>query len=251
MCLPCLCCLDEIPGDYLGNFHPITITAALCTCAKLSLHPLPLTPLPEHHHHCFPSRKHHFCCSPPALLKKGEFPSPLPVLVRNLVPQSSPATLNIFPRMLVITWFEEVAALNQSVPWVKFSQVLRATQQRTQLLTSHSYTGNNIQSPLWAWKISTRDTEGKELTGIAWHCLWYPFLGDFCTHHLLKRWRHLALTTTTTPSRVHFFCFFSNSPVFPVLRKGRRGDPSWVCSQEFNPGDGVWNKAEYKFQTPH
>lgn len=116
--------------------------------------------------------------------------------------------------MLVITWFEEVAALNQSVPWVKFSQVLRATQQRTQLLTSHSYTGNNIQSPLWAWKISTRDTEGKELTGIAWHCLWYPFLGDFCTHHLLKRWRHLALTTTTTPSRVHFFWFFPTLPCF-------------------------------------
>lgn len=128
-------------------------------------------------------------------------------------------------------------------------------QQRTQLLTSHSYT-DNVLSPLWAWKISTRDTEGKKLTGMAWHCLWYPFLGHFYTHHLLRsRALHPSALTTTTTTQPCFFSvfFFQLSRVSCVQKRQERGDPSRVCSnsQELSLGDGAWNKAENQSQNCH
>lgn len=156
--------------------------------------------------------------------------------------------------MPLIALFEEVAALvlNKSVPEVGFSKVLRARHNKghscLQARHCHSYVVN-ILSPLWAWKISIRGTEGKKLTGITWY-VWYPFLGNFYTHDLLRsRALHLRPFPTTTQPCSLSLRFPSNSPIPPVFRKDKREESpseSAATAKSSSWEMGFWTRLRTK-----
>lgn len=204
----------------------------LCPCAKLS----PASSASSHTDRAPPSllplstppRQHHLCCSPPALLKERRVPFSSPSAGRIGEKFAASEQSCYIKRLPTYECHHLIWRSGCIKPFCAMGQVLTSAQgqaqQRTQLLTSQSYTGS-IHSPLCAWKISTRDTEREKLTGITWLCLWYPFLGDFYTQHLLRsRALHpIPLTTTTTPSHVHFSSVFF--PTFPCfLCSGRTGE---------------------------